>query len=175
VQRKSSGRNLCKQLRWVLVLDLHWKGMFSHTRTLGSSTLSTSSRKLLSTTTPERYLRISVPNLAFRQRYQYKLRMQQRFSTITDERKAKLDGLGFIWHPHRTSWEEKYQSICDFNARYGHCGVPSRYDDKNLAIWVKVSPSDAEMSHIEGGGGAYGTGYALISTKLCASCSSAAT
>jgi hypothetical protein len=65
--------------------------------------------------------------------------MQERHSTLTDERKAKLDALGFIWDSHRTTWDEKYESICEFKARYGHCGVPSKYQDKNLAIWVKVS------------------------------------
>lgn len=74
--------------------------------------------------------------------------MQGRHSTINDERKAKLDGLGFIWDSHRAAWEDKYTSICDFRVEHGHCSVPSKYQDKNLAIWVKVSRVHVVTSRI---------------------------
>eukprot|EP00539_Tryblionella_compressa_P002418 CAMPEP_0178737998 /NCGR_PEP_ID=MMETSP0744-20121128/3280_1 /TAXON_ID=913974 /ORGANISM="Nitzschia punctata, Strain CCMP561" /LENGTH=369 /DNA_ID=CAMNT_0020390591 /DNA_START=54 /DNA_END=1163 /DNA_ORIENTATION=- len=72
-----------------------------------------------------------------RQRYQFKQRIQNKRTTITDERKAKLDELGFIWDSHRGAWEEKFEALLEFQKCHGHTSVPSKYEDKNLAIWVK--------------------------------------
>jgi hypothetical protein len=72
-----------------------------------------------------------------RQRYQYKLKQEKRHSTLTDEREAKLEAMGFIWDSHKAVWEEKYKGLCYFREKRGHSNVPSKYDDKPLAIWVK--------------------------------------
>lgn len=72
-----------------------------------------------------------------RQRYQYKLKKDNRHSTLTDEREAKLEDMGFIWDSHKAIWEQRYRALSDFREKHGHCNVPSKYDDKPLAIWVK--------------------------------------
>jgi hypothetical protein len=72
-----------------------------------------------------------------RQRYQYKLKEERRHSTLTEERRAKLEAMGFIWDSHKAVWEEKYKALWSFRAKHGHANVPSKYNDKQLAIWVK--------------------------------------
>jgi hypothetical protein len=72
-----------------------------------------------------------------RQRYQYKLKEERRHSTLTDERLAKLEAMGFIWDSHKAVWEEKFKALYSFRAKHGHANVPSKYNDKPLAIWVK--------------------------------------
>lgn len=89
---------------------------------------------------PHSYLHHGSPALAQwvkRQRFQWKQRVQHKRTTITDERKELLDSLGFIWDSHRVAWEEKFTSLVTFKQEHGHVGVPSKYEDKNLAIWVK--------------------------------------
>lgn len=72
-----------------------------------------------------------------RQRYQYKLKQMNRNSTLTDERQAALEEVGFVWDSHRAAWSERYESLLKFVAKYGHTNVPSNYEDKTLAIWIK--------------------------------------
>jgi hypothetical protein len=72
-----------------------------------------------------------------RQRYQHKLKQLKRHSTLTDEREAKLDAMGFSWDSHKAVWEEKYKALCSFREKHGHSNVPTKNDDKALAIWVK--------------------------------------
>lgn len=72
-----------------------------------------------------------------RQRYQYKLKQMNRSSTLTDDRKEMLEAIGFVWDSHKAAWEEKYEALLSFFARHGHTNVPSNYEDKTLAIWIK--------------------------------------
>ena len=86
---------------------------------------------------PHNYEDQSLAQWVKRQRYQYKLMVQGKHSTIDKERKAKLDDLGFIFDSHSATWEEKFQALLLFKEHNGHCNVPSKYEDKSLAIWVK--------------------------------------
>ena len=72
-----------------------------------------------------------------RQRFQWKQRIHNKRSTITDERKFLLETLGFSWDSHMDSWQKKYASLAAFKEQHGHAGVPSKWPDKELAIWVK--------------------------------------
>lgn len=73
-----------------------------------------------------------------RQRYQYKLKVDGKRSTITDERVRALDEVGFVWDSHKAVWAERLEELKDFKKQFGHCNVPSRYQDNHqLAIWVK--------------------------------------
>ena len=72
-----------------------------------------------------------------RQRYQYKLKKSGRHSTLTDERLMELEGIGFVWDSHVAAWDERFESLRAFQLMYGHCNVPSHYEDKSLAVWVK--------------------------------------
>lgn len=73
-----------------------------------------------------------------RQRYQYKLKMDGKRSTITDERVRALDEAGFVWDSHKAVWAERLEELKEFKKEFGHCNVPSRYQTNHqLAIWVK--------------------------------------
>lgn len=73
-----------------------------------------------------------------RQRYQYKLKLEKKRSTMSDERVQALEEVGFVWDSHRAIWDERFQELVDYKTVNGHCNVPSRYTaNRQLAIWVK--------------------------------------
>ena len=72
-----------------------------------------------------------------RQRRQYKLRRDNRASTMTSERLEMLSSVGFVWDSHDVNWREKLDALQTFRKEHGHCNVPSNYVDKKLATWVK--------------------------------------
>jgi hypothetical protein len=73
-----------------------------------------------------------------RQRYQYKLRMEGKVSTMTKERIALLDQLGFIWNSQVTVWEKRLSELKQYKRLTGHCNVPSHFaPNQKLATWVK--------------------------------------
>ena len=76
-----------------------------------------------------------------RQRYQYKLKVEGKMSTMTDERVQLLENIGFIWDSHAAAWAEKLHELKDYARQRGDCNVPSTFpDNPQLATWVKVSP-----------------------------------
>jgi hypothetical protein len=57
------------------------------------------------------------------------------------ERKARLDGLGFIWDPFTDQWEEGFQHLQAFVNEQGDCRVPATHvaaDGYRLGQWVQV-------------------------------------
>lgn len=72
-----------------------------------------------------------------RQRRQFKLRQDNRQSTMTAERLELLSSISFIWDSHDVNWREKLDALGVFRGENGHCNVPSNYRDKKLATWVK--------------------------------------
>ena len=72
-------------------------------------------------------------------------------STISPERKKRLDGIEFEWDPLTADWEEGFAALLNFRSREGHCRVRQHYrteDGYQLGAWVqrqrrtfdKVSP-----------------------------------
>lgn len=75
---------------------------------------------------------------AKRQRYQYKLFKERKPSTMTEERIAALENLGFVWDSHGALWDERYSELQQFSQAMGHANVPSSFPpNPKLAIWVK--------------------------------------
>jgi hypothetical protein len=73
-----------------------------------------------------------------RQRYQYKLRLENKPSTMTDERISVLEKIGFVWDSHVAAWEERRNELIEYKKIYGHCNVPSNYSsNRQLAVWIK--------------------------------------
>lgn len=73
-----------------------------------------------------------------RQRYQYKLKMNDKRSALTGERIRALDEAGFVWDSHKAVWAERLEELKGFSTEFGHCNVPSRYETNHqLAKWVK--------------------------------------
>lgn len=73
-----------------------------------------------------------------RQRYQYKLKQENRRTTLTDIRQRQLEKLGFVWETHNAMWYEKFEALKKYHAKHGNCLVPSVYpEDQPLSVWVK--------------------------------------
>ncbi|CAJ1949733.1 unnamed protein product [Cylindrotheca closterium] len=73
-----------------------------------------------------------------RQRYQYKLKVDGKRSTLSDERIRLLNKIGFIWNSHDAVWEERWNELAIYKRLHGDCVVPSNYEkNPQLAVWVK--------------------------------------
>jgi Helicase associated domain len=72
-----------------------------------------------------------------RQRRQYKLRRENRQSTMTTDRLDLLSSVGFVWDSHDVNWREKLFALENYRKQFGNCNVPSNFRDKKLATWVK--------------------------------------
>ena len=65
---------------------------------------------------------------------------------LSDERKARLDALGFDWAPRDADWEEYLSYLKAYKAREGHCRVPYNHveGDFRLGDWVANRRTTAE-------------------------------
>ena len=72
------------------------------------------------------------------QRRQFKSKAEGKPSMLTDERKAQLDELGFIWKVRdRADWNDRYEQLLEFKKENGHCVVPQHYPrNRALGKWV---------------------------------------
>ena len=72
------------------------------------------------------------------QRRQQRLRLEGKPSHMTDERKAKLDELGFEFSVRqRVGWEERLEELVQYKHVHGNCNVPQQYEqNKALGKWV---------------------------------------
>ena len=70
------------------------------------------------------------------------VRVQRRQKdSISAERKARLDALGFIWDALAQQWEVGFQHLAAFVREHGHCRVLATHvaaDGYPLGQWVKV-------------------------------------
>ena len=97
---------------------------------------------------------VSLAKWVKRQRYQYKLKLEGKHSTLTPERQAALEGLGFIWDSHSAVWEERLQELRDFKQRHGHCNVPSTFSENHsLSIWVQCQRRQFKLLRRSDSGG----------------------
>jgi hypothetical protein len=73
-----------------------------------------------------------------RQRFQYKLMIEGKASTMTVERVRLLELIGFVWDSQGAAWYERLEELRQFKATHKHCNVPSNYVvNPQLATWVK--------------------------------------
>jgi hypothetical protein len=73
-----------------------------------------------------------------RQRYQYKLKNEEKPSTMTDERVIALEQAGFIWDSHGAAWVDRLNELREYSKSNGHSNVPSNHPSSpQLATWVK--------------------------------------
>jgi superfamily II DNA or RNA helicase len=66
---------------------------------------------------------------------------RKKKDSLSAERKAGLDSLGFDWDPFATDWEEGFEHLRAFRKEYGHCRVPAKYKSPNgyrLGGWVNA-------------------------------------
>jgi hypothetical protein len=81
-----------------------------------------------------------------RQRYQYKLKIESKQSTMTDERVVALEEHGFIWDSHGAAWQERWNELAEYKGLYGNCNVPSNYaSNPQLATWIKCQRRQCKL------------------------------
>jgi superfamily II DNA or RNA helicase len=59
---------------------------------------------------------------------------------LTEDKKKRLDDLGFIWDPLAAQWEEGFAYLISFNLREGHCRVKQKHIEGNypLGQWLST-------------------------------------
>jgi superfamily II DNA or RNA helicase/Fe2+ transport system protein FeoA len=63
---------------------------------------------------------------------------QRTNATISDERRQKLDELGFIWDEREAAWEEGFSYLKIYKDRNGHCQAPINHKENGfqLGLWI---------------------------------------
>lgn len=80
---------------------------------------------------------LALARWARRQRHQYKLKQQNKKSSLSDERQNLLEQAGFIWDPQTDGWEIRRQELQLYLEEHGHCNVSRYAENPQLATWVK--------------------------------------
>src|SRR5262249_14662875 len=65
--------------------------------------------------------------------------VQRLSQKLSDDRKARLDALGFDWDPLDTAWEIGFEYLKAYIQEFRHCRIPSEYkapDGYRLGQWV---------------------------------------
>ena len=77
-------------------------------------------------------------NWVSQQRTQYRLYQEGKKSSMTKERIAKLESIGFEWVLLTlVTWEQRYAELEQYKAMYGNCNVPWKWSENSqLANWV---------------------------------------
>jgi hypothetical protein len=85
-----------------------------------------------------------------RQRYQYKLMLERKSTTMTPERVKALDEIGFVWDSQGAAWGDRLGELQQFRQQFKHCNVPSNYfDNPRLATWIKCQRRQYKL-YVEG-------------------------
>eukprot|EP00041_Stephanoeca_diplocostata_P018305 m.382558 g.382558 ORF g.382558 m.382558 type:complete len:558 (-) comp20973_c0_seq1:1188-2861(-) len=73
-----------------------------------------------------------------KQRTEYKKKSDGHKSSMTDERIAELEAIGFVWSlKKRASFEQRFAELTEYHKQHGDCKVPSgRAEYKQLSSWV---------------------------------------
>jgi hypothetical protein len=72
------------------------------------------------------------------QRRQYRFMMENKPSSMKQERIVILNGLGFAWSVLEMAWYQKLQSFKSYREEYGHSNVPvncTKYP--KLYLWIR--------------------------------------
>lgn len=87
-----------------------------------------------------------------KQRMEHKNRIEGKNSSLNDSRLERLQSVGFRWAKRKgqASWDEKYNELVAYKARYGNCHVPTKYKE-NTALGRWVSTQRAEYKKYQEG------------------------
>mmetsp|Transcript_24409 Transcript_24409/g.37594 ORF Transcript_24409/g.37594 Transcript_24409/m.37594 type:complete len:438 (+) Transcript_24409:132-1445(+) len=83
-------------------------------------------------------------------------RTDYRKDRIEDERKERLEAIGFKWNVYGDRWNEMFDRLKEYKAKYGDCMVPVKWtEDTKLGRWVidqrhrKFVLSDERISKLD--------------------------
>lgn len=65
---------------------------------------------------------------------------RQNRNALSEERRRRLDKLGFVWRVLQTNWEKGYRHLRTYKVREGHCRVPIGHKENGFRLgqWVSV-------------------------------------
>ena len=72
----------------------------------------------------------------------------QRLNYLSQERRQRLDALGFVWDAQEEAWEEGFRQLTVYLEREGHCRVPIRHKENGFRLgqWVSVQRLKENLS-----------------------------
>ena len=76
-----------------------------------------------------------------KQRMEYKLLQDNEKSSMTSERLAALQSIGFVWAKRKgqATWDAKYKQLQEYKSQFGDCLIPTKYSkDPALGRWVST-------------------------------------
>jgi hypothetical protein len=69
--------------------------------------------------------------------------------TLAEEKIALLEGLGFVWDPLETQWQEKFEELQAFKEEHGHPNVPALYAANTaLGSWCRRQRKDYKKAKL---------------------------
>jgi hypothetical protein len=79
------------------------------------------------------------------QRKQYRLLKEGKRSSLTNDRREKLESIGFVFkcQPPRIPWDERFQKLVDFKKINGHPNVPK--GSGPLGHWLKQQRAEYRL------------------------------
>jgi hypothetical protein len=66
---------------------------------------------------------------------------------LSEERKKKLDKIGFVFDVREAAWLEQYQRLKSFFERHGHIDVPE--SDQGLVSWIRIQRMKYQKGKLE--------------------------
>ena len=64
---------------------------------------------------------------------------RRTINLLSDERKQRLDSIGFVWDPYEAPWNKNFEALKAYRQEYGDCLVPFRFKTSSgmaLGTWV---------------------------------------
>lgn len=81
---------------------------------------------------------LSILRWTRRQKEWYRAYKNGEETTMTEDRIAKLEGIGFSWNKYDSLWMRKYEELVQYYEYHGNSLVPTNYPaNQDLAIWVQ--------------------------------------
>merc|ERR1712087_293637 len=80
-----------------------------------------------------------------KQRMEHKNRVEGKNSSLNDYRLERLESIGFRWAKRKgqASWDEKFNELVAYKAKFGNCLVPTKYKENTaLGRWVSTQRSE---------------------------------
>jgi hypothetical protein len=67
----------------------------------------------------------------------YQRQMSNKKNKLSNERKDKLNLIGFVWDRRLVDWDTRFEQLCQYERAHGNCDVPQSYElNKELGHWV---------------------------------------
>jgi superfamily II DNA or RNA helicase len=70
-------------------------------------------------------------------------RQRQNKGALSEERRERLDKIGFVWDPFEADWDEGFGHLKIYKEHEGHCFVPATYNQHGFRLggWVRSQRS----------------------------------